>query len=201
MAEQRFTEAPTTFQIKLFLERVCQIYIDLLEEFISDVTLLNRLTSLERAVKIHIRFQHTTVQNQNTTSFVRNELIPRGLISTCARAKLFESVSVAKDIISFLFAIDEYKYLYSRIRNQMASVLQLILLVGVRSREVVESDAGYQTNEGLLYKDTELVRSWSASYPEWSMHVKLRNQTATENTRRCVRPSIVPPSILGRDWR
>ena len=136
MAEQRFTEAPTTFQIKLFLEWFAQTRIGLLEECITDTTLLNRFNSLKRAIKIHTRFQYTTVQNQDIISFVTKELIPRGLLSTSARTKPLAPVAVAKDIIRFLFASDEYKYLHPRIRNQMAFAIQLMLLVGVRPGEV-----------------------------------------------------------------
>jgi hypothetical protein len=116
------------------------------------------------------------VQNQEIISFVTKDLIPRGLLSTCARPKPLAPVAVAKDIIRFLFAADEYRHLHPRIRNQMAFAIQLMLLVGVRPGEVVESDAWYQTNEGLLYKDIELVRSWNNNHPGWRLHVKLRNR-------------------------
>ncbi|KZM26465.1 hypothetical protein ST47_g2208 [Ascochyta rabiei] len=155
MAEQRFTEAPTTFQIKLFLEWFTQTRTGLLEECITDTTLFNRFNSLKRAVKIHTRYQYTTVQNQDIISFVTKDLIPQGLLSTCARAKPLAPAAVAKDIIRFLFASDEYKHLHPRI---------------------LKSDAWYQTNKGLLYKDIELVRSWSSSHPGWRLHVKLRNR-------------------------
>ena len=176
MAEQRFTEAPTTYQIKLFLEWFAQTRTGLLEESITDTTLLNRFNSLKRAIKIHTRYQYTTMQNQEIISFVTKDLIPQGLVSTCARPKPLAPVAVAKDIIRFLFASDEYKHLHPRIRNQMAFAIQLMLLVGVRPGEVIESDAWYQTNEGLLYKDIELVRSWNNSHPGWCLHVKLRNR-------------------------
>ena len=49
MDEQRFTEAPTTYQIKLFLEWFAQTRTGLLEESITDTTLLNRFNSLKGA--------------------------------------------------------------------------------------------------------------------------------------------------------
>jgi hypothetical protein len=176
MAEHRFTEAPTTFQIKLFLEWFAQSRTGLLEECITDTTLLNRLNSLKRAIKIHTRYQYTPFQNQEIISFVMKDLIPRGLLSTVARPKPLAPIEVAKDIIRFLFASDEYKHLHPRIRNQMAFAIQLLLFVGVRPGEVVESDAWYRSNEGLLYKDIELVRSWNTDHPGWRLHVTLRNR-------------------------
>lgn len=176
MPQQRFTEAPTTFQIKLFLEWFAQTRTGLLEDSITDTTLVNRLNSLKRAIKIHTRYQYTKLQNQEILSFVMKELVPRGILSTNARPKPLAPVAVAKDVITFLFASDEYKHMHPRIRNQMAFAIQLLLLIGVRPGEVVESDAWYQTNEGLLYKDIELVRSCNNNHPGWRLHVKLRNR-------------------------
>ncbi|KAF3049144.1 hypothetical protein E8E11_005165 [Didymella keratinophila] len=184
MAEHRFTEAPTTFQIKLFLEWFAQSRTGLLEECITDTTLLNRLNSLKRAIKIHTRYQYTPFQNQEIISFVMKDLIPRGLLSTVARPKPLAPIEVAKDIIRFLFASDEYKHLHPRIRNQMAFAIQLLLFVGVRPGEVVESDAWYQSNEGLLYKDIELVRSWNTDHPGWRLHVTLRNRKGHREYRK-----------------
>ena len=176
MPGHRFTEAPTTFQIRLFLEWFAQSRTGLLEECITDTTLLNRFNSLKRAIKIHTRYQYTTVQNQEIINFVMKDLIPQGLLSTNARPKPLAPVAVAKDIIRFLFASDEYKHLHPRIRNLMAFAIQLLLLIGVRPGEVVESDAWYQTNEGLLYKDIELVHLSNTNHPGWRLHVKLRNR-------------------------
>lgn len=117
------------------------------------------LDSLKCAVKIHIPFQYTEVQNQSTISCVTNELIPRVLPSTCAHAKPLAPVAVAKDIIKFLFASDEQKYLHTRIHNQVTFAIHSMLVVNVRPGEVIESDAWYQTNEGLLQNTIELVCS------------------------------------------
>ena len=82
---------------------------------------------------------------------------------------------MAADTVRFLFPSDEYKQLHSRIRVQMAFAMQLMSCVGVRLGEVVELDAWYQTNEGLLYEDVELVY-WSEPKPEWRIEVKLEPQ-------------------------
>ncbi|KAF2631062.1 hypothetical protein BU25DRAFT_481535 [Macroventuria anomochaeta] len=140
MAEQRFEEAPTTFQIKLFLEWFAQSRTRLLEECVTGTTLLNRSNSLKRAIKIHTRYQYTPFQNQEIVSFVMKDLIPQGLLSTTARPKPLVPIKVAKDIIRFLFASNEYKHLHPRICNQMAFAIQLLLFVGIRPREVVESE-------------------------------------------------------------
>ena len=51
-----------------------------------------------------------------------------------------------------------------------------MLLIGVRPGEIVESDAWYKSNEGLLYKDNELVYFQSSAYTGWLLHVKPRNR-------------------------
>jgi hypothetical protein len=81
------------------------------------------------------------MQNQEIISFVTKDLIPQGLVSTCARPKPLAPVAVAKDIIRFLFASDEYKHLHPCIRNQIAFAIQLMLLVSVQLGEVIKSDA------------------------------------------------------------
>lgn len=58
-----------------------------------------------------------------------------------------------------------------------------MLLIGVQPEEVVNSDAWYQTNEGLLYKDIELVYSQCSTYTGWLLYVKLRNRRGIANTR------------------
>lgn len=52
-------------------------------------------------------------------------------------------------------------------RNQMTFAIQLLLLLGVRIGEVVESDAWHRLNEGLLYKDVQLIYQRTKSYRGW----------------------------------
>jgi integrase len=175
MLEKRFTEAPTIYQIKHFLEYFALARVGILEKQITDTTLLNRFNNLKRAIKLHTNHQYNCTQNKEVIQFVRKGLVPRGLVSTCARPKPNAPIPVAEDLVRFLFACDEYKELHSRIRVQMAFAIQLMSCVGVRPGEVVESDAWYQSNEGLLYKDVDLLY-FTEPQPEWRLHIKLRNR-------------------------
>ncbi|KAF2632512.1 hypothetical protein BU25DRAFT_436317 [Macroventuria anomochaeta] len=136
MLEKQFTEAPTIYQIKLFLEYFARARDGLLEDQITDTTLINRFNNLK-------------------------QLVPGGLVSTCARPKPNAPIPVASDIVRFLFASDEYKEFHPRIRVQMAFTIQLMSCVG--------------SIEGLLYKDVDLLY-FSEPEPGWRLHVKLRNR-------------------------
>ena len=49
--------------------------------------------------------------------------------------------------------------LFHHLRNQMTFAIQLILLIGVRPNEIVESDAWCQSNNGLHYRKLTLLGS------------------------------------------
>ena len=50
------------------------------------------------------------------------------------------------------------------------------LLIGVRPGEIIESDAWRQSNEGLHYRDVELIYQRTETYHGWLLYVKLRNR-------------------------
>jgi integrase len=176
MIEPRFQEAPTTHEITLFLEWFALSRIGLLDEYITDTTVLNRFNSLKRAIKLHTQYQYTAAQNQEIAKFVTKGLVSKKLISTSARPKPLAPMPVARDLIKFLFTCDEYKDLHPRIRIQLVFSIQLMLLIGVRPGEIVESDAWYRSNEGLLYKDVDVIHLQSHTYTGWLLHVRLRNR-------------------------
>jgi integrase len=175
MLEKRFMEAPTVHQIKHFLEFFARARDGILEKQVTDTTLLDRFNNLKRAIKLHTNHQYGPAQNKEVVKFVRTVLVPKGLASSCARPKMNAPIPVAEDLVRFLFACDEYKEFHSHICVQMAFAIQLMSCVGVRPGEVIESDAWYQSNEGLLYKDIEL-QYLTEPYPEWRLEINLRNR-------------------------
>jgi hypothetical protein len=176
MDTPHFQQAPTTHEITLFLEWLAMGRDGLLEDNITDTTVLNRLNCLKRAIKLHTQYIYTSTQNQDMVRFVTKDLVLRGLVSTSARSKPLAPIEVAKDIIKFLFACDEYQNLHSRMRIQLVFAIQLLLLTGVRPGEIIESDAWSKSNEGLLYKDIDLVYSQSSAYTGWLLYIKIRNR-------------------------
>jgi hypothetical protein len=58
----------------------------------------------------------------------------------------------------------------------MVLAIQFLLFVGIRHGNVIESNAWYQVNGGLLYKDIELVRSWNTDSHESHLYVTLGNR-------------------------
>jgi integrase len=176
LPENSFVQAPTTLQIQLYLEWFAQSRTGLLDENVTDVTVRNRLACLKRAVKLHTQYQYTPLQNAEIDKFISKSLISGKLVSTSARPKPLAPLAVAEDIIRFLFTCDEYRGLHFRLRNQLAFAIQLMLLIGVRPGEIIESDAWHQSNEGLHYKDIELIHQCTATYQGWLLYVKLRNR-------------------------
>ena len=157
MTEDYFVQAPTTLQVQLYLEWFAQTRTGILEENVTDVTVRNRLSCLKRTVKLHTQYQYTPLQNAEIDKYIEKRLVSGKHVSTSARQKPLAPLDVAEDIIRFLFTCDEYMGFHCRLRNQMAFAIQLMLLIGVRPGEIIESDAWRQSNEGLYYRDIELI--------------------------------------------
>ena len=171
-----FIQAPTTLHVQLYLEWFAQSRTGLLEDNVTDVTVRNRLACLKRAVKLHTQYQYTPLQNAEIDKYIAKVMVSGKLVSTSARSKPLAPLAVAEDIIRFLFTCDEYRGLHFRLRNQLAFAIQLMLLIGVRPGEIIESDAWHRSNEGLHYKDIELIHQRTATYQGWLLYVKLKNR-------------------------
>jgi len=59
-------------------------------------------------------------------------------LSTKAREKWLADPPVVKDILNFLWTLDEYEYKHPRVRPQLALSLLLCLYIGLRPGEFVE---------------------------------------------------------------
>ncbi|KAF1840091.1 uncharacterized protein K460DRAFT_371308 [Cucurbitaria berberidis CBS 394.84] len=176
VVDQRFTEAPTIHEIKLYLEWLAQTCTGTIDEAITDSTAFNRFNSLKRAINIHTGHKYTKQENEAVSTFILTDLVRRGLVSTSAHAKPIATYPVAKDILWFLIASDEHQTLHSRTRVQLVFLIQIMAFTGVRPGEVIESDAWPNSNEGLLYKDIDLVYSQNKDNPGWRINVRLRNR-------------------------
>lgn len=140
----------------------------------TDATVRNRLSCLKRTVKLHTQYQYIQLQNAEIDKYIEKRLVSGIHVSISARKKPFAPLHVAEDI-RFLFTCDEYMGLHHRLRNQMAFVIQLRLLMGVRPGEIIESNAWRQSDEGLYYRDIELIYQRTETYRGWLLYVKLRN--------------------------
>ena len=142
----------------------------------TDVTVRNRLSCLKRAVRFHTQYQYTQLQNAEIDKYIEKHLVSGKHVSTSARQRPLAPLDVAEDIIRFLFTCDEYMGFHYRLRNQMAFAIQLMMLIGVRPGGIIESDAWCQSNEGLYYRDIELIYQRTETYCGWLLYVKLRNR-------------------------
>ncbi|KAF2274582.1 uncharacterized protein EI97DRAFT_444049 [Westerdykella ornata] len=62
------------------------------------------------------------------SSFVKQDLIAEGKISTKVRHKPVALFEVAEDLVTFLWKADEYEFLHSRIRLQLAFLIIILAL-------------------------------------------------------------------------
>lgn len=115
------------------------------------------------------------MQNNEILNFIKKELVPQGVVSTCARPKPLAPFAVAEDLIKFLFSCDEHTHMHSRLRNQIAFVIQVLLNISARLGEVIESDAWTDSNKGLKYEDIQLVHQHTPAFTGWTIYVTLRN--------------------------
>jgi hypothetical protein len=148
----------------------------LLEDNITDTTLRNRLASLKRAVRLHMNHKYDESENAILETFIRQDLVRCGLLSTAAKTKPIAPLPVAEDLIIFLWARDEYQDMHPRMRLQLSFAIVLMSALGTRPGEVVESDAWKTTNEGLLYEDVEVIYQNDDDYVGYPPKVRLRNR-------------------------
>lgn len=83
---------------------------------------------------------------------------------------------VTKDLIKFLWMCNKYEFPHPRARNQLIFMLILFLYISLRPREVAESSAWLNSNDGLLYRDVALYQQIREEYNRLVLHVKLRNR-------------------------
>ena len=71
-------------------------------------------------------------------------------LSSKARQKRLAGPPMVKDILSFLWTIDEAEFPHLRIRPQIALSLLIMLYIGLRPGEFLESTAHRGSNQGLF---------------------------------------------------
>jgi hypothetical protein len=125
--EGRFVAVPTIYRIRHFMDWFAdpQVGRGLLEATLMDITLLNRLSSLKRAIKPHTGSPYNHMQNKEILNFIKKELVSQRVVSTCARPKPLAPLAVDEDLIKFLFSCNEHTHMHSRLRNQIAFVIQV----------------------------------------------------------------------------
>jgi hypothetical protein len=175
-AERVFTEPPTVYRIKLFLRWLAKSRTGLLEDNITDTTVRNRLASLKRAVRLHTNHRYSEAENQALNTFIHQDLVRLGELSTAAKTKPVAPLPVAEDLIQFLWTCDEYQGMHPRVRLQLSFAILLMCSLGTRPGEFIESDAWKDTNEGLLYDDVELIYQDNDEYTGYLLKVRLRNR-------------------------
>lgn len=96
-------------------------------------------------------------------------------LSTKARDKWLAGPPVVKDILNFLWTLDEYEYKHPRVRPQLALSLLLFLYIGLRPGEFVESNGYRQSDDGLHWGDVEFMMVPGRDrQPIWRVQLRLR---------------------------
>lgn len=73
------------------------------------------------------------------------------------REKPLANKPVVADLLHFLWACDEREFSHPRVRLQISLSMLLMLFLGLRPGEFVESSAHRKSNEGIVYKDLTLL--------------------------------------------
>ncbi|KAF2278993.1 uncharacterized protein EI97DRAFT_440482 [Westerdykella ornata] len=186
--KQRDKECLSTFpsvkEIQIFLRWYARHARGVLDEHITDVTLLHRLHALTLVIRLHTGYIYGPSDQKALATFIKGDLVNEGKISTKARHKPVAPFAVAEDLVTFLWKADEYEFLHSRIRLQLAFLIVILALVGCRLGEVVESTAYAGSNEGLHYKDFQLGRKSTTAYTGYFLLVRLRCRKGVRNTEK-----------------
>ena len=81
------------------------------------------------------------------------------------------------DVLYFLWACDTQDLGHNRNRLQLSLSILLMIFLGVRPGEFVESSNYIKSNEGLLYKDLTIVVSFDErGDPVYVCMIRLRNR-------------------------
>ncbi|KAF2201613.1 hypothetical protein GQ43DRAFT_486811 [Delitschia confertaspora ATCC 74209] len=120
-------------------------------------SLAGKWKDLKRAVKLECNYQFSPKENKEILEFIDKQLPSLEGVSTKARPKLIANLKVTEDLVIFLWKSDEYQYKHPRIRMQIVFLILIFSLLGSRPGELVESEAWVASNEGICYKDVELV--------------------------------------------
>jgi hypothetical protein len=100
--EQPFPEPPTVYRIKLYLHWLAKSRTGQLADYITDTTVRNRLASLKRAILLHTSHRYNDIENQELKTFVQQNLVKTGALSTAAKSKPVAPLPIAEDLIQFL---------------------------------------------------------------------------------------------------
>ncbi|KAF1831979.1 hypothetical protein BDW02DRAFT_590747 [Decorospora gaudefroyi] len=150
------SEPPSVYQLDLYLEWLAESRTGIIEDVITETTLLNRLSALKSAIR----------------KLLRDEKI-----TTAGYEKPVASIAVARDLVHFLWSCDEYQYTHPHAMLQLAFLVQIYANLGTRPGEAIESDAWIQSNEGLQYQDFALKRRTCGEYEgQYQLVIQLRNR-------------------------
>ncbi len=98
-------------------------------------------------------------------------------LSTKARVKHLADRLVVRDLLTYLWTLDEYEYQHPRMRVQVGFSLLMMHYMGLRPGEFTESTAHVGSNEGLLWKDLEIrIIPDANGMPLFTAQVSIRNR-------------------------
>ncbi|KAF2271225.1 uncharacterized protein EI97DRAFT_497370 [Westerdykella ornata] len=156
-------------QIQIFLRWIARYAKGTIDQRITDVTLMHRFNTLK--IRDH----------KDITNFIKRDLVHEKRISTKVRQKPIAPFAVAEDLVTFLWKADEYDFLHSRARLQLAFLIVILALSGCRLGEIIESSTYAGSNESLYYKDFELGWKSMKAYTGYFVLLQLRVRKGIRN--------------------
>lgn len=93
----------------------------------------------------------------NVLQWIDGALVKREKAEKRVRPKPLASSQVIVDLLHYLWACDEYEYTHPRTRLHISLSLLLLIFLGLRPGELVESSSHAGSNEGVRYKDVTFM--------------------------------------------
>lgn len=98
-------------------------------------------------------------------------------LSTKGRPKSLANQQTVVDILYFLWACDTQDLGHERNRVQLSLSVLIMIYLGLRPGEMVESSNYVGSNEGILYKDLTFVVTYDDSgNPVYVCMIRIRNR-------------------------
>ncbi|KAI6914838.1 hypothetical protein KC318_g431 [Hortaea werneckii] len=175
--DQPFSTPPSLNTIRSFLQFQARYKKGRLEEKLCVRTLHKYWVELQLEIKRQSGHSYTPRQITDMENVIKGDIREKEGLSTKSRPKSLADGPVVRDVLHYLWALDEYEYCHPRMRIQLSFAILLLFYIGLRPGELVESSAHNSTNEGIWYGDLDIrMKADAQGCPEFTVQILIRNR-------------------------
>ncbi|KAI7489735.1 hypothetical protein KC357_g2124 [Hortaea werneckii] len=134
---------------------------------------------VELQLEIKRQSGHTYAEHEirDMENVVNNSIRQKECLSTKSRPKSLADGPVVRDVLHYLWALDEYEYSHPRMRIQTSLAILVLYYLGLRPGELVESSAHNGSNEGIWYGDLDIrMKANAEGQREFTVQLLVRNR-------------------------